>query len=470
MATAALYLRISKDAERKGLGVDRQRRYCQHLAEQRGWRVVAEFCDNDQSAYQARRRPEFEQLIDAMRAGEFTYVLAYAQDRLARSPSDLEKLIGAAEAGDVKLVTASGELAMDSADGRLRARILGSVASSEVEKSSERIRSALADRTERGEPHTGGARAYGWDRVRTDDGVKLHVNQQEARVVREVADRLLAGDSLRGIADDLNARGLPTAQGHRWTPTRLREVMSAVRLFGGVKHHGQVLPDVEGQWTPLLTRERWDRVQTALAARRSVSERWTQRRRHLLSGLATCGVCGGMVVGSKGSNGRASYRCREKAHLFRSEPRVDEHVVREVAAFAAENPLRLGEVTAPRQQELADRVAEVERRQAELGEQYAAGQVSVAAFTAADRRLTADLEQLREEQVAAFEAGRPRRVQLDFGCWEEMDLDERRQLLELYVERIVIHRAKQAGQFDAASIEIVFRDPQAVSVNLRLDG
>lgn len=67
------------------LGVDRQRRTCQELIERQAWRTVAEFVDNDRSAYRAKHRPQFERLLTAMEAGEVDAVVAYAQDRLARA-------------------------------------------------------------------------------------------------------------------------------------------------------------------------------------------------------------------------------------------------------------------------------------------------------------------------------------------------------------------------------------------------
>ncbi|MCY7290261.1 MAG: recombinase family protein, partial [Cryobacterium sp.] len=47
-----------------GLGVERQREDCLQLARERGWEVVAEFADNDISAYSGRSRPGYRALLD----------------------------------------------------------------------------------------------------------------------------------------------------------------------------------------------------------------------------------------------------------------------------------------------------------------------------------------------------------------------------------------------------------------------
>ena len=44
---AAVYVRISRDREGAGLGVQRQEQDCRELADRLGWHVVGLYCDND---------------------------------------------------------------------------------------------------------------------------------------------------------------------------------------------------------------------------------------------------------------------------------------------------------------------------------------------------------------------------------------------------------------------------------------
>ncbi len=69
MVKAAVYCRISKDAERRGLGVARQEKECRALCERRGWEVGEVFVDNDLSAFATKRRPGYEALMEAVAAG-----------------------------------------------------------------------------------------------------------------------------------------------------------------------------------------------------------------------------------------------------------------------------------------------------------------------------------------------------------------------------------------------------------------
>ena len=114
---ACIYTRISQDKTEKDndgeeqlsrLGVQRQLDDCLKLADRLGWDVVAQYDDNDLSAYSGVRRPGFEAMLDGMRTGEFGALLAWHPDRLYRSMKDLERLIEIADERRVQLRTVVG--------------------------------------------------------------------------------------------------------------------------------------------------------------------------------------------------------------------------------------------------------------------------------------------------------------------------------------------------------------------------
>src|SRR5438270_12343967 len=114
---AAIYARISQDRNGDQLGVQRQVQDCTALAEQRCWTIVGTYIDNDISAYSGKRRPDYRRLLDDIRAGEVTAVIAWHPDRLHRRPVELEEFIEVVEAarchvetvraGEIDLATAS---------------------------------------------------------------------------------------------------------------------------------------------------------------------------------------------------------------------------------------------------------------------------------------------------------------------------------------------------------------------------
>jgi DNA invertase Pin-like site-specific DNA recombinase len=205
---AAIYARISMDRTGEGLGVQRQSDDCLALAKKRGLTVVATLSDNDISAYSGKRRAGYEALLGMIRSGEIDVVIAWHTDRLHRSVRDLETYIEACEHHRTSTLTVrAGELDLSSAAGRMLARMLGSVARHESEQKGERVRRARRQAAERGKAH--GPLGYGYD-----DRQQLIL--REAAIIREVAERILDGETLYGIAADLNERGVPTPGAGVW--------------------------------------------------------------------------------------------------------------------------------------------------------------------------------------------------------------------------------------------------------------
>ena len=72
--------------------------------ERRGWRVVAEFCDNGISGANGRdKRPAFDRLHKAITRREFDVVAAWSVDRLGRSLQDLVAFLGELHGASVDL-------------------------------------------------------------------------------------------------------------------------------------------------------------------------------------------------------------------------------------------------------------------------------------------------------------------------------------------------------------------------------
>jgi site-specific DNA recombinase len=155
---AAIYCRISRDRTGAGLGVDRQEKDCRALAERLGLPVDAVLVDNDLSAYSGKKRPAYERLLEGVRAGRYSAVIAWHPDRLHRSPVELERFIDVIEAAQVQVHTVTaGDVDLTTASGRMTARIVGAVARHESEHRSERIKRKHLELAERGLP-SGGAR------------------------------------------------------------------------------------------------------------------------------------------------------------------------------------------------------------------------------------------------------------------------------------------------------------------------
>src|SRR5690606_37263994 len=100
--------------------------------------------------------------------------------------------------------------------GLFMARIFAAFAAKESGRKSERIKRKLRQNAERGLPHGGHNRPFGY----ADD--RITVIESEAVIIRALVERLLAGESLRSLATWLDEAGVKTVQGKAWRTTTLR--------------------------------------------------------------------------------------------------------------------------------------------------------------------------------------------------------------------------------------------------------
>ncbi|MDP9432836.1 MAG: recombinase family protein [Actinomycetota bacterium] len=83
---AAIYTRLSQDRNGEAVVVARQERACRELAQRLGWTVVGVYEDNDTSAYGRKPRPRYLEMLEDVKAGTVTALIAYHSDRLYRHP------------------------------------------------------------------------------------------------------------------------------------------------------------------------------------------------------------------------------------------------------------------------------------------------------------------------------------------------------------------------------------------------
>ncbi len=122
MHNGAIYARISRVMDKTHLfGVTRQIQDCRQLATRRGDRISRVYSDNDFSASSTSiRRPDYEAMMAAIRAGGHDRVIVWDLDR---QPKELEEFIDLADRFGLELANVGGEVDLSTPQGRLTARI-----------------------------------------------------------------------------------------------------------------------------------------------------------------------------------------------------------------------------------------------------------------------------------------------------------------------------------------------------------
>ncbi len=324
-----MYIRLSEETDTT-TSPARQRELCRQYADARGWTVVAEFEDIDVSASKTGLdRPALGRLRDAVNRGEIDVVIVWRLDRLARSVLDTLTLLK--EWTDKNCATASATEAIDLTTpvGKAMVALIAIFAELEADAIKVRVAGSI-DKLRRDGRFAGGTVGYGYTTAASPDGPGriLVIDSEEAAVVREAAEMVLAGHSLGRVCRLLNDRGVPAPRSeHRrlaragrdtdgadrgtWRVQSLLRLLTSDHLAGRVTHRGQVIRDETGMpatvWDaviegPMLTALR-DTLRPNGAARpRKV------RQARLLSGLIRCACCNAKMY-VQNTSSRPIYTC-----------------------------------------------------------------------------------------------------------------------------------------------------------------
>lgn len=471
---AGIYSRISRDAAGTGLGVARQQKACHRLATSLGWDVTDVYADNSISAYDRRKkRPEYERLLTDVASGRIEAVLCYAVDRLTRHPIELERLVEVLAAHHTTVRTVvGGELDLNTEEGLLRARIMGSVARFESGRKGERLRDKAAEMIAAGKRPCGGPRPFGYDRHYNDPDdpnrkiLSETINEREAAAIRDAAQRLLAGESMRSISAGWNGQGLLTSMGNRWSITSFQQMITSPRLAGMVVHRRKAVQGVVAQWPPILDKDTHERLHALLTGRGTPRE--GNARKFWLTGSVFCS-CGTPMLVGVAYGGKRRYSCKPKVEggcggrVIRLEEL--EAFMKELVIRRLRDPRTLRGLAA-RQDDSRSEAKRLtlaidtdERRLPLLKDQLSDGDpADIPEIRGAIRKVRARVAANRDDLARII--GADPLVGLDMDDleerWETLDVARRAALLRVAgYARVVINPTALRGRFDQDRIELV---------------
>jgi len=324
-----IYVRQSID---NGEGIERQIELCKRLAAERGWQVAEVYIDNDTSAFKPRGKgTAWARMLCDRERGLIDGVIATKVDRLVRGYRDLITIIDAG----LWVATADGVWDMSTPLAQLQAGLLAMLAGLEVSNKSQRHISANKFRAENG-TSIATQRRFGYlPASRNGDGSYIHrVNtvpdEVEAAAFRQGVDILLGSGSTMAVVKAWNAAGVKTIRGNEWTAGRVRQVLANPAYAGWITKRGangmvESIGVKDKNSTPLLTQDEHEAIKAIIDPKRTGPKRG-KAVKSLLTGIATCGICGGRLIAGGNSRGDLTYRCDTGAHLSRRRWPVDELV------------------------------------------------------------------------------------------------------------------------------------------------
>ncbi|ABW15635.1 Recombinase [Parafrankia sp. EAN1pec] len=370
---------------------------------------------------------------------------------------ELEKIINLVERKGVDLATVTaGEVDLSTATGRAAARIVGAMARHESEQKAERLRRQKQQAAEKGLVSGGGHRAFGYER----DG--LTIREPEAELIREAADRVLAGETIASVCRDFEARDIRTTAGNWWKPLTLRQMLCSARISGRREHRpgksstaiiGEIVADAV--WPGIISTEDSDELRAQLGRTGTGRITGATGRVYLLSGILRCGICTGRISGHNTGRGRRYYcpgapGSTSCGRLTMGMDRTDIHI-RDTVLLALDSPDFRERLHRRAKVDPAIRtsVKNDERLLSELDEDRTAGRISRARWLQMSDTVNARLETNRRKLAAvpslrALE-GLDGSYEEMLPVWEARNISQRRAIVTACVSHIIVNRAARRG-------------------------
>ena len=334
---AVIYARYSSHNQ-KDASIEQQVEACMKKAAAENLDVIDIYPDRAKSG-KTDKRPNFQKMMLASESGRFQYVIAWKSNRMGRNM--LQAMINAEilrERG-IKCVYVEEDFA-DTAAGRFALRNMMSVNQFYSENMAEDIQRGMLDNAK--QCKATGSPPYGY-KIAKDK--HLVIDEDAAKVVQEVYEKVAAGTRIVEIVRSLNERGIKTRRGFEWNKSSFNKMLHNERYRGVYMFHDV---RIEGGMPRIISDELYFRVQEAI--RMKPNPRCMGRRSengvYLLTGKIFCGKCLAPMMGDSGHSKSGKrhfyYTCqnRKRKHICNKESVQREFIENEVAKFIYEYCLR----------------------------------------------------------------------------------------------------------------------------------
>ncbi|AJC60173.1 recombinase family protein [Streptomyces sp. 769] len=413
---AVIYARVSSDPHNRGKSVADQVAECKRECAHRGWHLVEVFEDNDRSAslYATKERKDYARLVEFLRAGKADVLMTWESSRAQRDLEAYLRLREIAEGNGVQWCYKGRLYDLSRTDDRFTTGLDALLDERESGITRDRVLRGKKASAAKGRPN--GRMLYGYAREydpRTGEFVKSVMREDQAAVVREAVRRVAGGETLTALCREFNQRGLRTNTGKHWWPYTLRAMVTNPGYLGKRVRHGAVIGKAE--WPAILKTAKEVQAFYACVQRLGDPARTTTRPggvKHMMTGLGTCGVCGGKLAASyraqtvgQGDKRPTRYGCRgtavEGGFCVSMEKTALDRYISDlvIARLSRPDAAELLADDSEKAEEAAALLAEAAEKRATLDEtadKVAAGEMTVAMAARIEAKLLPEVEALEE--------------------------------------------------------------------------
>lgn len=282
-----IYARFSSHSQSEQ-SIEGQLKVCYEYAKAHDYIVIGEYIDRAQSA-KTTHRVEFQKMISDSDKHGFEGVLVYQLDRFARNRIDSAIYKSRLKKNGVKVISAKENISED-ASGVLMEGVLESMAEYYSAELSQKILRGMSINAEKCLSN-GSVPGLGY---KVDKDRKFYIDEDEAKIVREIYERYALGESKREIVEDLQKRQFKTSRGNPFSKNSLNYILRNKRYIGYYLYKDQETKDGMPR---ILDDDLFYRVQDRMNKNKKVRAHATAKEEYILTTKLYCGHCKEMMIG-----------------------------------------------------------------------------------------------------------------------------------------------------------------------------
>lgn len=263
----------------------------------------------EDAGYSAKNtnRPKYQQMMERVRAGEFSHIVVWKIDRISRNLLDFASMYEELKDLGVTFVSKNEQFDTSSPIGEAMLKIILVFAELERKMTAERVTAVMLSRAADGKWNGGRIPfGYAYDKLTGD----FTIIEEEAKIVREIFESYSRTGTCLSIARSLNERKLYTRTGE-WSATTIWGVLTNPWYYGTFRYNyrneSKGLSEwsfrTEDEWVlvhshhqAIITKELFDICQDKLdrnnLKKRGSIKTYKRKNVHVFGGLITCGACG----------------------------------------------------------------------------------------------------------------------------------------------------------------------------------
>lgn len=317
MLRVAAYCRVStEEEEQKGSFETQCSYYTEKIQSHDGWTLAGIFADDGISGVHTKKRDDFLAMIEQCKKGKIDLILTKSISRFARNTLDSIQYVRELKKQGISVIFEKENINTGTMTSEMILTVLSAFAQAESESISQNVARGKRMGYRQGKFSFPYSCMIGYRKG--PDG-NPQIIPEQAETVRMIYNDYLAGDSLVKIAENLDARGIPTPKNKgKWSSQTVMRILqnekyaghvllqktyTADLLSGTIKKNNGELPQyyIENNHTPIVPQETFLLVQEEIARRKSKSpasqkkvrtNRGRYTSQYALSERLICGECG----------------------------------------------------------------------------------------------------------------------------------------------------------------------------------